>query len=427
MTDRPAPRAVVVEADGGSRGNPGNAAYGAVLKDADTGEVIAERGERIGVATNNVAEYSGLIAGLELYAEHAPGAALEVRLDSKLVVEQMSGRWKIKHPDMKPLALRANRLAPPGTRYVWVPRAHNAHADRLANEALDGPEGAVVGSTWGEPLSTDPAAQGAAFVEHEREAGNTFAEPTSPTRTERAAGGGTPEAADNADSIRPTPPWEQGRPTTFVLVRHGETDDTAARTFSGRTGNDPGLNDNGRAQVRATARWLAPLAAESDLVMLSSPMRRTRETADIVAEQLGASYETADALIEAGFGSWEGLTYGEVLRKDPEQFTHWLSDPSHPAGGDGDSMQAVAERMAEARDLMLLAHATRTVVAVTHLTPIKMLIQAVLDLPFEAAFKTEIMPASVTVLTWYPDGRGVVRLLNGLPDPSAYVGISHVR
>jgi ribonuclease H / adenosylcobalamin/alpha-ribazole phosphatase len=405
------PHAVVVEADGGSRGNPGNAAYGAVLKNADTGEVIAERGERIGVATNNVAEYRGLIAGLELYAEHAPGAALEVRLDSKLVVEQMSGRWKIKHPDMKPLALRANRLAPPGVRYVWVPRAHNAHADRLANEALDGPEGVVVGSSIAEaPLATDPPAQAVAVVEHEREEGHPVG-----------------SAAQGADSIRPTPPWEQGRPTTFVLIRHGETDDTAARTFSGRTGHDPGLNDHGRAQVHATAQWLSSLAHEPDLLVLSSPMRRTRESADIVADHLGASYETADALIEAGFGSWEGLTYGEVLRKDPQGFTTWLSDPRQPAGGDGDSMQGMADRMREARDLMLLAHATRTVVAVTHLTPIKMLVQSVLDLPFEAAFKTEIMPASVTVLTWYPDGRGVVRLLNGLPAPAAYVGVSRVR
>ena len=95
-------RAVQIEADGGSRGNPGPAAYGAVLFDADTREVIAERAETIGVATNNVAEYRGLIAGLELYQEHAPEAELEVRMDSKLVVEQMSGRWKIKHPDMKP-------------------------------------------------------------------------------------------------------------------------------------------------------------------------------------------------------------------------------------------------------------------------------------------------------------------------------------
>ena len=394
-TGRPTPDAVLVEADGGSRGNPGNAAYGAVLKNAATGEVIAERGERIGIATNNVAEYRGLIAGLEMYAEHTPGADLEVRLDSKLVVEQMSGRWKIKHPDMKPLALQANRLAPPGTRYVWVPRAQNAHADRLANEALDGPEGVVIGGHVPADSVTVAAAE---HVERVSEDAALF-----------------------------TPPWEQGRPTTFVLVRHGDTDHTAARTFSGRTGSDPGLNDHGRAQIRATAEWLSPLAGESDLVMLSSPMQRTRDSADIIAERLSASYDTADALIEAGFGSWEGLTYAEVLQRDPQAFTSWLSDPTQPAGGDGDSMAAMAERMREARDLMLLAHASRTVVAVTHLTPIKMLVQGVLELPFEAAFKTEIMPASVTVLTWYPDGRGVIRLLNGSPDPTAYVGPGRVR
>ena len=148
-----APAAVVVEADGGSRGNPGNAAYGAVLKEAVTGRVLAERAERIGVASNNVAEYRGLIAGLELYREHADGAALEVRMDSKLVVEQMSGRWKIKHPSMRPLALEANRLAPQGTRYTWIPREQNTHADRLANVALDGPLGVVHGG----PVTTAPA------------------------------------------------------------------------------------------------------------------------------------------------------------------------------------------------------------------------------------------------------------------------------
>ncbi|MDP2775571.1 MAG: reverse transcriptase-like protein, partial [Nocardioides sp.] len=130
MSDE-APRRVLIEVDGGSRGNPGPAAYGAVLKDAATGAVIAEDGSRIGVATNNVAEYSGLIAGLRLAAEFAPGAEIEVRLDSKLVVEQMSGRWKIKHPDMRPLAAEAAGLAPDGTTYTWVPRERNAHADRL--------------------------------------------------------------------------------------------------------------------------------------------------------------------------------------------------------------------------------------------------------------------------------------------------------
>jgi ribonuclease H / adenosylcobalamin/alpha-ribazole phosphatase len=129
---------VIVEADGGSRGNPGPAAYGALLKDASTGELLAEIGETIGVATNNVAEYRGLIAGLLLAAELAPNASIEVRMDSKLVVEQMSGNWKVKHPSMRPLAIEANRLAPIGTTFTWMPRAQNSHADRLANEALDG-------------------------------------------------------------------------------------------------------------------------------------------------------------------------------------------------------------------------------------------------------------------------------------------------
>ncbi|HEU5454364.1 MAG TPA: reverse transcriptase-like protein, partial [Nocardioides sp.] len=141
--DRAQHKRVVIEADGGSRGNPGPAAYGAVLKDADTGEVIAEDASTIGVASNNVAEYSGLIAGLRLAEEFAPGADVEVRMDSKLVVEQMSGRWKIKHASMRPLAMEANRLAPSGTTYTWMPREQNTHADRLANEALDGKRNGV--------------------------------------------------------------------------------------------------------------------------------------------------------------------------------------------------------------------------------------------------------------------------------------------
>ncbi|HEY0619494.1 MAG TPA: reverse transcriptase-like protein, partial [Kribbella sp.] len=103
---------VIVEADGGSRGNPGPAAFGALVRDPATGKVIAQEAATLGIATNNVAEYSGLIAGLELAREYAPNASIEVRMDSKLVIEQMAGRWKIKHPDMKPLAMRAQSLAP---------------------------------------------------------------------------------------------------------------------------------------------------------------------------------------------------------------------------------------------------------------------------------------------------------------------------
>jgi ribonuclease HI len=136
-------RKLLIQADGGSRGNPGTAGYGAVVLDAVTGEVLAEVSEAIGHATNNVAEYSGLVAGLRAAGKLAPGATAEVRMDSKLVVEQMSGRWKIKHPDLQPLAAEARQAARALGRvtYTWVPRERNTHADRLANQAMDAVSG----------------------------------------------------------------------------------------------------------------------------------------------------------------------------------------------------------------------------------------------------------------------------------------------
>ena len=140
-------RKLVVEADGGARGNPGPAGYGALVTDGQTGEVLAELHDSLGITTNNVAEYSGLIAGLRAAAGLAPGADVQVRMDSKLVVEQMSGRWKIKHPALLPLAQAARAAAAllgPVT-YAWVPRERNAHADRLANEAMDAGEQSAAG------------------------------------------------------------------------------------------------------------------------------------------------------------------------------------------------------------------------------------------------------------------------------------------
>jgi len=131
-------RRLVVEADGGSRGNPGPAGYGALVRDAVTGEVLAERAGYLGVVTNNVAEYRGLVAGLRAARGIDPAAAIDVRLDSKLLVEQMSGRWKIKHPDMRTLANIARGVASgAAVTYTWHARARNSDADALANEAMD--------------------------------------------------------------------------------------------------------------------------------------------------------------------------------------------------------------------------------------------------------------------------------------------------
>lgn len=131
-------RRLIVEADGASRGNPGDAAGGAVVIDPDTGEILARAGVLCGVASNNVAEYRGLIEGLQMAREVDPAAAVLVRMDSKLVVEQMSGRWKIKHPDMQALARQAREfIGGSAVTFEWVPRENNGHADRAANDALD--------------------------------------------------------------------------------------------------------------------------------------------------------------------------------------------------------------------------------------------------------------------------------------------------
>jgi ribonuclease HI len=131
---------VVIYCDGGSRGNPGPSAIGAVVLDpsADPPRVLAEVSEAIGVTTNNVAEYRALIAGLEAAAPFAP-RTVRVRADSKLVIEQVKGTWKVKQPHLRPLRdeVRALLAVYSDVDLRHVPRAENAHADALVNAALD--------------------------------------------------------------------------------------------------------------------------------------------------------------------------------------------------------------------------------------------------------------------------------------------------
>jgi ribonuclease H / adenosylcobalamin/alpha-ribazole phosphatase len=386
-------RAVQIEADGGSRGNPGPAAYGAVLFDADTREVIAERAETIGVATNNVAEYRGLIAGLELFHEHAGEAELEVRMDSKLVVEQMSGRWKIKHPDMRPLAMQANRLAPPGTTYTWIPRAQNTHADRILNEALD------------------------------RASGNPGAVATSATPEAAAAPAEDPGG-------KPKRGWSPDQPTTtLVLVRHGVTSHTVDKRFSsGLGGSNPGLTEEGRAQIRATADWLAPLADGIDVVV-SSPVRRTHESAEIIGARLEKPVLTDDGLAEMEFGTWDGLTFAEIQERHPDELDRWLGSLDEAPGG-GESFRVVEKRVLGSLERLLSEYAGQTVLAVSHVTPIKVLVAHALSAPLEAVYRMEMAPASVTVLSFFADpstdsgrsGHASLRMFNARPTDAAFTG-----
>ena len=373
-----APRRVVVEADGGSRGNPGPAAYGAVLKDADTGAVLAEDGTAIGRASNNVAEYRGLIAGLRLAVEHAAGAVVEARLDSKLVVEQMSGRWKIKHPDMQVLAREAAAAAPDGTTYTWVPRTDNAHADRLANEALDGTRDGV--SLAGESVIEE------------------IESPSENPATPPARGWGG-----------------EGEATTVIIVRHGVTRHTTAKKFSGGLGGDnPPLSEEGRDQVRAAGEWLAPMAERIDAVV-SSPVRRTRETGELISELLGGvAISDEPGFAEMEFGHWDGLTFAEVSERHGDELKAWLGSLDLAPTG-GESFRVVQERVLAARDRLVGAHAGRTVVVTSHVTPIKTLVADALQAPLDAVFRMELSPASITVITYYADGRASLRLFNALP------------
>ncbi|MCM8552512.1 bifunctional RNase H/acid phosphatase [Streptomyces sp. STCH 565 A] len=380
-------REYVVEADGGSRGNPGPAGYGAVVLDAATGETLVEAAEYLGVVTNNVAEYRGLLAGLRAARELDPDAGVHVRMDSKLVVEQMSGRWKIKHPDMKPLATEAARVFPPGrVTYEWIPRAQNKHADRLANEAMDA---GARGEQWSPSDSTadlDTA---------------TDAVPTASDADVRAA------------QTVASPGWgppDMGAPATFVLLRHGETPLTPQKRFSGSGGSDPSLSPVGREQAEKVAASLARRGTVEAIV--ASPLARTRETAGIVAARLGLEVAVDEGLRETDFGAWEGLTFGEVRERYPDDLDAWLAAPDAEPTGGGESFAATGARIAATRDKLVAAHAGRTVLLVSHVTPIKTFLRLALGAPPESLFRMELSAASLSAVAYYADGGASVRLFN---------------
>ncbi|MBX9399122.1 bifunctional RNase H/acid phosphatase [Streptomyces sp. TRM72054] len=480
-------REFIVEADGGSRGNPGPAGYGAVVIDAATGETLAQTAEYLGVVTNNVAEYRGLLAGLR--AAHAldPTASVRVRMDSKLVVEQMSGRWKIKHPDMKPLAMEAGRVFPVGrVTYEWIPREENRHADRLANEAMDagargeawtpspvagtapvpepeGPPGDAaagaararaalagrssggspsrpVSARTGAPSASErvsspagsppasgeavsvPAGTSSASEEAVSAPAGTSSESSAPepsASAPAASGVGANAASSDADVnaarnvATPRVGWgapDLGAPATFVLLRHGETPLTPEKRFSGSGGSDPALSDIGREQAERVAVALARRGTIQAVV--ASPLARTRETAGIVAARLGLEVGIDDGLRETDFGAWEGLTFAEVHQRYPDDLSAWLAAPDAEPTGGGESFAATATRIAATRDKLIAAYAGRTVLLVTHVTPIKTLVRLALGAPPESLFRMELAAASLSVVAYYADGNASVRLLN---------------
>ena len=366
-------RRLIVEADGGSRGNPGNAGYGALVRDPATGAVLAERAEFVGIASNNVAEYSGLIAGLRAVLDLEPGADVEVRMDSKLVVEQMSGRWQIKHEDMRRLAREARELvadisqAGGSVVYRWIPRAENAAADKLANAAMDG-----------ESIS--------------RQVGLTPAE---------APGAPSGESTTTAPDL--------GVPTRLVLVRHGVTEFTLAGRLDGRGGSDPGLNKAGEAQAEAAGRAVTALVGHSPARLITSSLARARQTGEAIARSLKVDVEVDADWDEQSFGDWDGKSMGQISARWPAELGRLRGDLDYARPG-GETHRELTERVLKA-----FARATAeggVIVVATHRKPILVVLTELLGIPHDRIWRLITAPGSLSAVDIWQDGGASVAFVN---------------
>lgn len=352
-------RRFLLTADGGSRGNPGPAGFGSVI--SENSSIIAELYEFIGVATNNVAEYSGLIAGLSAIHAIDPTAEVEVKMDSKLVVEQMSGRWQIKHPDMRLLASDARAAHSPSlVTYQWIPRDENSHADRLANKALDEEAG------------------GAEIVSFQKN-----------HLTERLL--------------------MKEISTTIFLIRHGETALTPLKKFSGDGPLNPELTPNGLAQAELVASAVARLNPE---IIISSPLNRTKQTANALARATSLPINYNDFWIECSFGIWDGMSINEVKEKYPADYHAWLCSTSF-APPEGESYDAVSARIDMALEEIVAKYPGQRVAVITHNGTIKTAAKLAIGAQADSIFHIDVAPCSITTLSiWPSDGLRALRGLN---------------
>lgn len=352
-------RTFKLTADGGSRGNPGPAGYGAVI--SENGKILAELFDVIGTATNNVAEYSGLLAGLTHIHQLDPEATIEVAMDSKLVVEQMSGRWQIKHADMRDLAKQCRDAHNPSlVTYKWIPRDENSHADRLANKALDG------GS----------AHKPVAVVQE-----NYL-----------------------TDRLR-----SSEVPTMLYLVRHGETVLTPTRKFSGVGALDPELTADGLAQAERVAVEVAKLKPD---VLVASPLQRTRQTAEAIAAATGLEIVYDKDLYELSFGTWDGKSIEEVKAETPDDYQAWLNSSSYRPGG-GESYDEARIRVEAAMEKIVAEYPGKKVVIVTHNGVIKSAANIAIGGPNDGVFHMDATPCSISSISiWPSDGLRALRSFN---------------
>jgi broad specificity phosphatase PhoE len=208
--------------------------------------------------------------------------------------------------------------------------------------------------------------------------------------------------------------WSQasGRPTTLILLRHGVTSATLRKVFSGSGGTDPELIDQGHEQAERAAAWIAGNGPVDAIV--ASPMRRTQQTAAAVGRTLGLEVEIEHGLREASFGDWEGFTFGEIADRWPDQMQAWLASTA-VAPPQGEAFDEVDARVGQALDSLLERYRGQTLVAVSHVTPIKLAVTRALGAPITSIYSMELSPASITTITWWPDANASLRAFNIVP------------
>mgnify|MGYP000269951203 CR=1 FL=1 len=368
---------LVIEADGGSRGNPGVSGSGAVIINRNSGEILVEISEYIGHATNNVAEYRALLAAVREALQLDRECHLEVRMDSKLVIEQMSGAWKIKHPDMQALAIEVHGLlAGHAVRWTWIPREQNSRADALANKAMDSKRTEILHASSLAISDAQAAAPVASSVEFNAELPSSV----------RAPGGVT----------KPL--------TTIVLVRHGRTMLTESKRISGGDGDDPELSVAGERDAAAVADELAQFGKSGVwghlgpiTAIVTSPMARTRGTAEAIGRKLGLDPMVHEGLREISFGTWDGLTNDEARAVDPAVWESWRGSWDVPPPN-GESLKAFDDRIRAAKNQILERFPNQTVVVVAHVMPIRGFLRAALNAGIEGYWRPQVSPCSISVL-----------------------------
>ena len=190
------------------------------------------------------------------------------------------------------------------------------------------------------------------------------------------------------------------------MLRHGQTELSTERRFAGR--GDIPLTREGVRQAELAARRLAAAGAE---VVITSPLQRAQRTAEVVAEAAGVPLVVYEELVEADFGSWQGLTFGEAAKKWPDELAAWMASPD-AAPPDGESFAMVAMRVLTGLDRLMADYQHQTTIVVSHVTPIKTLVCRALLAPPEAMFRMNLDVASLCHIDCFDNGSAVLRTLN---------------